>query len=95
MGYTRGVGFFVRMSVENKLSRQILKMTPMKNDSKTMKQKSFSMADVVVSSCVFSALDRPKTLPKWEPLGTFILCNDYAKTAFFRAIMSAGNMNKP
>jgi hypothetical protein len=60
-----------------------------------MTAKKIVVAGVAVSSCVFSALDRPKTLPKWEPLGTFILCNDYAKTAFIRAIMSAGNMNKP
>jgi len=39
MGYTHGAGIFVRMSVENKLSRQILKMTPMKNDSQNHETK--------------------------------------------------------
>jgi hypothetical protein len=39
MGYTRGAGIFVRMSVENKLSRQILKMTPMKTDSQNHESK--------------------------------------------------------
>lgn len=33
MSYTNGAGIFVRMSAENELSRQILKMTAMKNDS--------------------------------------------------------------
>jgi hypothetical protein len=32
MGYTRGGGIFVRMSAENKFTRQTLKMTPMNND---------------------------------------------------------------
>ena len=59
-----------------------------------MKVQKIIMAKVMVLSCAFPAQDRPETLPKWEPLGTFILCNDYAKTAFFPAIMSAGNMNK-
>ena len=39
MGYTNGAEIFVGMSVENKLSRQILKMTPMKNDSQNHETK--------------------------------------------------------
>jgi hypothetical protein len=41
-------------------------MTAMKNDS----QKNHC-GKVAVSSCVFSALDCPETLPKWEPLEKF------------------------
>jgi len=44
-----------------------------------MTAKKIIVAKVVASSCVFSALDRPQTLPKWEPLGKFELCNGLHK----------------
>ena len=51
----------------------------MKNDHKKTNRKSSSMAKVVASSCVFSALGRREILPKWEPLEKFELCNGLHK----------------
>ena len=91
MGYTkRSRNFCHNASRKINCDAKFWKMTAMKNDG-----KKIIMAKTVASSCAFPAQDYPETLPKWEPLGTFILCNDYAKAAFFSAMMSAGNMNKP
>lgn len=54
----------------------MLKRTAMKNDSQNHETKIMQHGKMVASSCALSAQDCPETLPKWEPLGTFILCND-------------------
>ncbi|HXI72551.1 MAG TPA: hypothetical protein VNN22_19585 [Verrucomicrobiae bacterium] len=74
----------------NKAASQSGKMPPMKNRLNTMRrgkrQDSLCVCDTPLSS---------EILPKWPPLEKIILRSDYAKTAFFPARMSAGNMNKP
>jgi len=60
-----------------------------------MTAKKIIVANVAVSSCVFSALDCPETLPKWEPLEKFELCNGLHKRAGISARMSDENINKP
>jgi hypothetical protein len=64
-----------RMSAENKLCRQIFE-----NDGhEKMTAKKIIVAKAGGSSCVFSAPDCPETLPKWEPLEKFELCNGLHK----------------
>ncbi len=53
---------------------KLLKMTAMKNAA-----KKIIGAKVAVTSCAISAPDRRETLPKWEPLKKFMLCNGLHK----------------
>jgi len=63
-----------RMSAENKLCRQIVE-----NDGHKNAAKKIIGAKVAVTSCAISAPDRRETLPKWEPLKKFMLCNGLHK----------------